>query len=183
MLYVLYLLYQKVAAPKPEPSDNPVDIPLENTSSNLDDECAKSLAHPAVLTVTARTTQPSSSPPLLHYSLHTRKVTITIFWSLVLIDSVILPIALYFTLWYCVSRDALSANSVFSIITGAIGGVALVEYLWRIWCLLKPISNCRSIGAKRFYVGFLAVMPGMWADNLDGLVSLDFWAGGIDRHH
>jgi hypothetical protein len=39
-------------------------------------------------------------PPPLNYSLRTRKKSIAIFWTLILLDCVCLPIALYFGLWY-----------------------------------------------------------------------------------
>jgi hypothetical protein len=90
--------------------------------------------------------------PSLNYSLHDRKLTITLFWSLVLLDSVILPISLYFILWYHLPRSTLSANDVFSIVTAAVGGVGVVEYFWRFWKLIRKGSTCRPIGAGRFSV-------------------------------
>ncbi|KAF2099138.1 hypothetical protein NA57DRAFT_39372 [Rhizodiscina lignyota] len=103
-------------------------------------------------------------PPELNYTLKTRYKWIAFFWSLVLIDIVFLPIALYFGLWYGTS---LSHNAVFSISTGALGSVSIVEYFLRFHRLWKRGSTCRVIGARRWYLdwfqwnlslGWIAVM-------------------------
>lgn len=88
-------------------------------------------------------------PPPLNYTLYTRKMSITIFWSLVLIDSIAMPIVLYFCLWYLTD---LSPNTVFSIVTAALGGVSILEYVLRFWRLWKHSSTCRVIGARRAYL-------------------------------
>lgn len=41
-----------------------------------------------------------ATPPPLNYTLRTRIKWIIIFWSLVILDCVCMPIALYFGLWY-----------------------------------------------------------------------------------
>ncbi|OCK79078.1 hypothetical protein K432DRAFT_355609 [Lepidopterella palustris CBS 459.81] len=89
------------------------------------------------------------TPPPLNYSLHPRKKSIAIFWSLIILDCVCMPIALYFGLWYGTS---LSPNAVFSISTGALGSVSIVEYFLRFYRLWKKGSTCRVIGARRFYL-------------------------------
>ena len=86
-----------------------------------------------------------------NYTLHTRYLSITIFWSLILIDSIAMPIALYFGLWYGTS---LSPNAVFSIVTAALGGVSIIEYVLRFWRLWKKGSTCRVIGARRAYLDY-----------------------------
>lgn len=100
-------------------------------------------------------------PPPLNYTLRTRKMAIFIFWSFIVFDSVIMPIALYFGLWYGVGPGAntptqkhqvLSANAVFSIVTAAIGGASIIEYFVRFWRLYKKGSTCRVIGARRWYL-------------------------------
>ena len=88
-------------------------------------------------------------PPPLEYSLWTRWKSITVFWSLVFLDVVCLPITLYFALWY---GTHLSHNAVFSISTGALGTVSIIEYFIRWYKLWKKGSNCRVIGARRYYV-------------------------------
>ncbi|CAN8104020.1 unnamed protein product [Discula destructiva] len=95
-------------------------------------------------------------PPPLNYTLRTRKMSIFIFWSFIVFDSVVMPIALYFGLWYGVGppakKQVLSANAVFSIVTAAIGGASIVEYAVRFWRLWKKGSTCRVIGARRWYL-------------------------------
>lgn len=91
-------------------------------------------------------------PPTLNYTLRSRKKSIFWFWSLIVLDCVCMPIALYFGLWYGTS---LSHNAVFSISTGLLGTVSIVEYFIRFHRLWKKGSTCRVIGAKRFYVSYM----------------------------
>jgi hypothetical protein len=100
-------------------------------------------------------------PPSLNYTLRTRKLSIFIFWFLILFDSVVLPIALYFALWYGVGpatntptekKQKLSANAVFSIVTAAVGGASIFEYFIRLRRLWRKNSTCRVIGARRWYL-------------------------------
>ncbi|PSK55373.1 hypothetical protein B9Z65_2762 [Elsinoe australis] len=99
------------------------------------------------------TTSAASTPPLpsLEYKVLTRSriIFMVIFWSLVITDSVFMPIALYFGLWY---GTDLSPNTVFSIVTAAIGGVSILEYFLRFWRLFKKGSTCRVIGGRRAYL-------------------------------
>ena len=76
-------------------------------------------------------------------------MSIFIFWSLILIDSIAMPIGLYFGLWY---GTDLTPNTVFSIVTAALGGVSIIEYVLRFWRLWKHSSTCRVIGARRAYL-------------------------------
>jgi hypothetical protein len=100
-------------------------------------------------------------PPPLNYTLHTRYWSILFFWSLIIFDSVVCPVALYFGLWYGVGpgtntpterKQKLSPNAVFSIVTAAVGGASIVEYIVRFWRLWKKNSTCRVIGARRWYL-------------------------------
>lgn len=61
-----------------------------------------------------------------------------------------MPLALYFGLWY---GTDLSPNTVFSIVTAALGGASIFEYAVRFWRLFKKGSTCRVIGGRRSYVG------------------------------
>lgn len=90
-----------------------------------------------------------AEPPPLNYTLWTRKLSIFIFWFLILFDSIAMPIALYFPLWYATD---LSHNTVFSIVTAALGGISILEYFLRFWRLWKKGSTCRVIGARRMYL-------------------------------
>lgn len=112
----------------------------------------------------------STEPPPLNYSLKGRKRWIAFFWTLIVFDSVAIPLAVYFGLWYgvgpalcekapgaahlpnkCAASD-LSANAVFSISTACLGGVSIIEYFLRFYRLWKKNSTCRVIGARRAYL-------------------------------
>jgi len=92
-----------------------------------------------------------AEPPPLNYSLRPRIKSLVIFWTLVFLDCVCMPLILYFVLWY---KTGLSHNAVFSISTGALGTVSIVEYFIRFHRLWKKNSNCRVIGARRYYLDF-----------------------------
>lgn len=91
-------------------------------------------------------------PPPLNYSLWARKWSILFWWSMILFDSIVMPIALYFGLWYGLTREQMSANTVFSIVTAALGGASILDYFLRFWRLWKKGSTCRVIGARRMYL-------------------------------
>ncbi|GAM84697.1 hypothetical protein ANO11243_026960 [Dothideomycetidae sp. 11243] len=75
-------------------------------------------------------------------------------------DSVFMPIGLYFGLQY---GTDLSDNTVFSIVTAALGGVSIIEYVLRFHRLWKKGSTCRVIGGRRWYLDFFHwVFSGMW---------------------
>jgi len=92
-------------------------------------------------------------PPALNYTLRTRKMAIFLFWTVIVFDSVAMPIALYFGLWYGVGPgnpddERLSANTVFSIVTAALGGASILEYFLRFWRLYRNGSTCRIPGVE-----------------------------------
>lgn len=99
-------------------------------------------------------------PPPLNYTLHTRYWAIFIFWFFIIFDSVVMPIALYYGLWYGVGpgsvkegeKSTMSANTVYTVVTAAIGGASILEYFVRFWRLWKKGSVCRVIGAHRWYL-------------------------------
>jgi len=88
-------------------------------------------------------------PPSLEYSLQGRWTYLIWFWFFIFLDSIIMPIALYYGLWYGTS---LSPNTVFSIVTAALGGASILEYVLRFWRLFKKGSTCRVIEGRRSYV-------------------------------
>jgi hypothetical protein len=91
-------------------------------------------------------------PPPLNYTLRTRRKAIFWFWTLIILDCVFMPIGLYFGMWYGLTREQLSANAVFSISTALLGTVSIVEYFIRFIRLWRKNSNCRVIGAQRWYL-------------------------------
>lgn len=98
-----------------------------------------------------------SVPPPLNYTLRDKKLRIAIFWCFIVLDCAVMPIGLYFILWYDAGpgsgqKDALSANTVLSIVTAAIGGSSILEYFLRAWKLWKQGSDCR-VGRRLGYPG------------------------------
>ena len=43
---------------------------------------------------------PYVGPPPINYSLHARKKAIVISWSIIIIDSCLLPIVMFYALWF-----------------------------------------------------------------------------------
>ena len=100
-----------------------------------------------------------ANPPDLNYGLRSRKLSIAIFWTLIVLDCVAMPIALYFGLWYGTSLSpnagefscetlststpeiTLTTFAVFSISTGALGSVSIIEYFLRFHRLWKKGSR------------------------------------------
>lgn len=115
--------------------------------------------------------QSAPEPPSLNYTLKGRRRWIAIFWTLIVVDSIGIPLAVYFGLWYGVGpalcpppppgsshgredcpAAKLDANAVFSISTACLGGVSIFEYFHRFYKLWKKGSTCRVIGARRAYL-------------------------------
>jgi hypothetical protein len=111
-------------------------------------------------------------PPPLEYSLRVRKKAIFWFWFLIFVDCILMPIGMYFGMWYGLTRDQLSANAVFSISTALLGTVSIVEYFIRFARLWRKNSNCRVIGAQRHYV---SVMQPSHVHLLTGYEQLDWF--------
>ena len=122
----------------PTAEDNKDDAPGEQQPSSME---------------TLQSSDPAfePEPPPLNYSLWPRKWYILIFWGLILIDCIAMPIGLYFGLWYGTN---LTPNTVFSIVTAALGGVSILEYVLRFRRLWRKGSTCRVIGARRSYLDF-----------------------------
>ncbi|KAK8079220.1 hypothetical protein PG994_003027 [Apiospora phragmitis] len=78
-------------------------------------------------------------PPPLNYTLRGRRSGIALFVFYTFLDSLLLP------------YHPLSASTVLTIVTTAIGGASIYELLLRAWRLWKKKSDCRVIGARRWY--------------------------------
>lgn len=137
---------RRLSSQQPRPSEHSIGGVLDNPDVAADTESAPRLLEP--------------EPPPLNYTLHTRYRSIFIFWLFIVIDSVAMPIGLYYGLWYGVGpgsvadddKEIMSANTVYSIVTAAIGGASILEYFVRFWRLFKKGSTCRVIGARRWYL-------------------------------
>ncbi|KAL1995137.1 hypothetical protein VTN49DRAFT_1324 [Thermomyces lanuginosus] len=96
----------------------------------------------------------TDGPPPLPYSLHDRKRSITIFWTLFVIDTLAQPLILYFTLRYCTD---LTLNMVFTISTIALGGVSVFEYFYRLYNLFRKDSRARPLNARKSWLDFFQI--------------------------
>lgn len=139
---------------------SPRHQPLGSTTPSV-----TALPHSVLSSTTSTIEKPpeqEDGPPSLEYSIFVRKrfVFLLCFWFLVITDSVFMPIGLYFGLEY---GTDLSPNTVFSIVTAALGGVSIIEYVMRFYRLWKKGSTCRTVGARRWYLDFFHwVFSGMW---------------------
>ncbi|KAK3073545.1 hypothetical protein LTR53_004779 [Teratosphaeriaceae sp. CCFEE 6253] len=114
-------------------------------------------------------------PPPLNYSLSKRKWSIVFFWGLIIVDCVFMPIGLYFGLWYGTN---LTPNIVFSIVTAALGGISIFEYVLRFIRLWKKSSTCRVIGARRMYLDWFH-----WNFSLGwAIIMIELIIGTIPEH-
>lgn len=95
-------------------------------------------------------------PPPLPVNLREHKVSIAIEWSVIVVDSAVLPVILFYVLWFCTD---LSPATTFAILTAAFGFVSLLEYVVRMWRLVRKDDNMRPIGSKRGWVRILALHP------------------------
>ncbi|KAK0275274.1 hypothetical protein LTR35_010905 [Friedmanniomyces endolithicus] len=131
-------------------------LPVQTEEEKADEERLHAALEAGTPTEPAETEEPSietlafePEPPPLNYSLWKRKWSIVFFWGLIIIDCVFMPIGLYFGLWYGTN---LTPNIVFSIVTAALGGISIFEYVLRFRRLFKKSSTCRVIGARRMYL-------------------------------
>lgn len=109
------------------------------------------------------------SPPL-NYSLHTRTKAIAITWTIISFDSCLLPIILFYSLWFGttlshstgtlffkITFTTLQGNLTFfppvsTILTAVFGLPSLVNFSRRVYFLCKKDSKYRPIGSKRGWV-------------------------------
>lgn len=93
-------------------------------------------------------------PPPLNYTLRGRRSGIALFVFYTFLDSLALPVGLYFLLWYGFGPGnpkyhPLSASTVLTIVTTAIGGASIYELLQRGWRLWRKESDCRVSNVTR----------------------------------
>ncbi|TLS26059.1 hypothetical protein PpBr36_07876 [Pyricularia pennisetigena] len=93
-----------------------------------------------------------AGPPPLNFTLHGKRTGIAMFVVFTFFDSLVLPVGLYFVLWYGFGPGnpqyhPLSATVVMTIVTAIIGGASIWELLQRAWRLGRKDSRCRVFGA------------------------------------
>ena len=87
----------------------------------------------------------SPSLPQLPYSLRDHKKSIAVIWTLLALDAAIMPLALFYPLWY--ASDLASAY-IFAVTTGVFGIISGMEWCFRSWQLWKK-EDVRPFGGKR----------------------------------
>lgn len=176
-------------APPPDTSNHPNPNPPRSANASAVPSNAPSVAASVANNAINAPTQivftdpDFANPPDLNYGLRQRKKSIAIFWTLIILDCVAMPIALYFGLWYGTS---LSHNA------GECGtsGCARqgVRYLTRSSLQYFHRSTGNSFHRRIFYQIPSLVEKGFdlscdWsATVLPGLVSLEP-LGRLDGHH
>ncbi|KZP10458.1 hypothetical protein FIBSPDRAFT_96727 [Athelia psychrophila] len=93
-------------------------------------------------------------PPSLNYSLRNRKVAIAITWTVILIDSCIMPVVLFYSLWF---GSNLTHERIFSIMTTVFGAPTMFNFLRRLWGLCKKDPSRRPIGSRRGWLDFFQI--------------------------
>ncbi|KAL2045974.1 hypothetical protein ABVK25_011863 [Lepraria finkii] len=90
---------------------------------------------------------PRLSPtlPELPYSLRDHKRSIALIWTLFALDAAIIPLALFYSLWYATS---LAPAYIFAITTGMFGIISGIEWVIRSRQLWKK-EDVRPFGGKR----------------------------------
>ena len=83
--------------------------------------------------------------PQLPYSLREHKKSIAIIWSLLLLDATIMPLTLFYPLWYATNLDP---AYIFAVTTGVFGIISGMEWCYRSWQLWKK-EEVRPFGGKR----------------------------------
>ncbi|KAL6720634.1 hypothetical protein ACLMJK_002559 [Lecanora helva] len=90
-------------------------------------------------------TRTESSLPQLPYSLRDHKKTIAVIWILLALDAAIMPLALFYPLWYA---SSLKPAYIFAVTTGVFGIISGIEWAFRSWQLWKK-EEVRPFGGKR----------------------------------
>ncbi|KAL9601638.1 MAG: hypothetical protein Q9219_002358 [cf. Caloplaca sp. 3 TL-2023] len=91
--------------------------------------------------------------PELLYSLWNHKRNIAIIWFLLALDTTILPLALFYPLWY---TEALIPAHIFAVTTSVFGIISGLEWAYRTWRLWRE-ENVRPLGGKKKWFDFFHI--------------------------
>ncbi|KAI9816930.1 MAG: hypothetical protein M1827_001575 [Pycnora praestabilis] len=89
--------------------------------------------------------------PSLPYNLNSRRRSIAINFSIILLTACVLPVLLYYILYNCTT---LKTVYIFSIVTGAEGVFTLVDVSRRTYLLLRQNDDSRPLGGDRWTIDF-----------------------------
>ena len=82
--------------------------------------------------------------PPLPYSLRDHKLSIGIIWTLLLFDAAVLPIVLFYPLWYATDEQPWVVITITTCVFGVISGA---EWIYRTWKLWKD-ESVRPLGSR-----------------------------------
>lgn len=91
--------------------------------------------------------------PELPYSIRDHKLSITITWTLLALDASVVPLALFYLLWYTTTLDP---SYIFTIITSVFGVISGHEWCYRSWMLLRK-EDVRPLGGRRWAFDFFHI--------------------------
>lgn len=103
----------------------------------------------AALSSDARISTSPLGPPSLPYNIRDHKLNIIIIWTLLVLDSAILPLALFYPLYYATS---LREGIIFAITTSVFGLISGLEWAYRSWQLLSR-DDVRPLGVDGYREG------------------------------
>lgn len=131
------------------PSSDPPNIPSDPLNESAREihgtPTPPNLAAPES-EASAATTIPTRPPlPELPYSLREHKRNIAIIWCLLALDAAIMPLVLFYPLWY--SSD-LAPAYIFAVTTGLFGIISGLEWAYRSWRLWRQ-EWVRPFGGKK----------------------------------
>ena len=90
-----------------------------------------------------RDAKPANALPPLPFRLQEHKLSIAIYWTLMVVTSGVLPIVGYFALRYTTSLSLGAIFGIFLGLTAVMSGYSLVQRTWR---LARKGSDCRPLG-------------------------------------
>lgn len=123
--------------PLPAPATNGTNVAADdsNVAAPETDVSASDTSRPAL--------------PDLPYSLRDHKRNIAIIWSLLALDAAIMPLALFYPLWYA---SDLEPAYIFAVTTGVFGIISGLEWAYRSWRLWRQ-EWVRPFGGRKNGVG------------------------------
>lgn len=119
-------------------AEHPSPVPPSFAPSQSSNPPAGTLNRPAFQS------RPSTILPELPYDASHHKTSITIIWTLLAFDAFIMPLALFYALWYG-THPRLDPAYLFAITTGVFGLISGAEWAYRGWNLwhrpeLRPLG-------------------------------------------
>ena len=116
-----------------EPQADQQDEPKpEGTSDFMLENRDRIASTSTVLDSGTTTPKPKELPPL-PYSLRDHKLSISIIWTLLFLDTAVLPVALFYPLWYATDEPPWEVITITSCIFGVISGAEWFYRTWKLW--------------------------------------------------